>query len=560
MTDLLPPRLRNAVQMFGVILFLLFLLSACSHSTPPRLNQPASNAAATVASSQVSDRTVKTEAGLLEGVISRNVLSFKGIPFAAPPIGSLRWRAPQPAVPWTGVRKATEFGHECMQQTETTAGHSADSVPSEDCLVLNVWLPAGLEPGEQLPVMVWIHGGAYVNGGTSTPLYDGSAFARQRLVFVSLNYRLGRFGFFAHPALLAAHEGPVGNFSFMDQIVALQWVKRNIAAFGGNPDQITLFGQSAGGDAVMHLLTSPQAKDLFNRAIVMSGGGRSPLLGGNDLTKGTSQSPSAEQIGLNFARQAGVTGTGPDALSALRALPAATVLGTLDIPELANSTSAFPTYVNGSIVDGEIVQGSPEAMLRKGQAAHVPMIVGTTCQDLPVKFPRSKAHPLSFFGSNATKARAAYSADGAFTADEIYAAIGGDMTMQEPARFVAKQMTRAGMRIWLYRFCYVAESLRKKVRGASHGSELPFVFDTLVFLYGEAVTSNDRAAARALNMYFANFAKSGDPNGTDMPTWPAFDPARTELMLFTLDNGPVMVPDPLKPRLELIERVADGNR
>lgn len=548
------------MQMFGAILFLLFLLSACSHTTPPRRNQPASNAAATGASSQVSGRTVKTEAGLLEGVISRNVLSFKGIPFAAPPIGPLRWRAPQPAVPWTGVRKATAFGHECMQRTETIVAQSADLVPSEDCLVLNVWLPAGLELGEQLPVIVWIHGGAYVNGGASTPLYDGSAFARRRLVFVSLNYRLGRFGFFAHPALRAAHEGPVGNFSFMDQIAALRWVKRNIAAFGGNSDQITLVGQSAGGDAVMHLLTSPQAKDLFNRAIVMSGGGRSSLLGGNDLTNGTSQLPSAEQIGLNFARQAGITGTGPDALIALRALPAATVLGTLDLSELANSTSAFPTYVNGSIVDGEIVQGSPEDMLRKRQAAHVPIIVGTTCQDLPVYFPPSKVHPLTFFGSTATKARAAYNAGGIRTTDEIYAAIGGDMTMQEPARFVAKEMTRAGLRVWLYRFCYVADSLRKKVRGASHGSELPFVFDTLMFRYGDAVTSHDRAAARALNTYFANFAKLGDPNGAGMPTWPPFDPARSELMLFTSDNGPVMVPDPLRARLDLIERVADGNR
>ena len=202
---------------------------------------------------------VRVDGGQVRGAIAGDVLAFKGIPYAAPPVGSLRWRAPQPVAPWAGVRDASTFCSDCMQQP---FGISAPigTTPSEDCLVVNLWRPAALPAGSALPILVWIHGGGCINGGSSAPVYDGSAFAREGLLFVSLNYRLGRFGFFEHPALTAAAEGPIGNFGYLDQIAALTWVRKNAAAFGGDVNQVTVFGGSAGGVSVMHLLTSPAGR------------------------------------------------------------------------------------------------------------------------------------------------------------------------------------------------------------------------------------------------------------------------------------------------------------
>jgi len=503
---------------------------------------------------------VTIEGGKIEGTVSRNVLSFKGVPFAAPPTGDRRWREPQPVTPWTGVRNATTFGHDCMQLLETATAVTPDSSPSEDCLVLNVWRPADLKPGHRLPVLVWIHGGAYVNGGISTPLYNGSTFARQGLIVVSVNYRLGRFGFFAHPALIGANEGPVGNFGYMDQIAALHWIQRNIGAFGGDSSQVTLIGESAGGDSVMHLLTSPQTTGLFQRAIVMSGHGRTHMLGGLKLSGGNPQEPSADQIGVSFAQSVGITETGPHALRALRELPADKICGDIGASWLLKSSPGPLTYVKGVIVDGSIVTASPEEILRRKDAVAVPMIIGTTSQDLPVIFPPSKKDPLTYFGPNTKRARVPYHADGLLRPGDLYSAVGVDMTMHEPARFVARQITQAGMPVWLYRFGYVADSLRPKIRGAAHASELPFVFGTLLARYGEAVTKRDRTMESSVNAYFARFAKYGDPNGADLPTWPAFDPERSDLMVFTMDNGPVVIPDPLKGRLDLVEHAATAWR
>ncbi len=546
----LSERLFAAAHLAGPLLLLL-ACGACvrtpPHNTTPSLGEPSSQSDATV---------VAIEGGIIEGTTSRKVLAFKGVPFAAPPTGDRRWRAPQPVTPWAGVRNATTFGHDCMQSVETNAAMTAASSPAEDCLVLNVWRPADIKAGERLPVLVWIHGGAYVSGGTSTPLYDGSALARHGLIVVSANYRLGRFGFFAHPALIAAHEGPVGNFAYMDQIAALRWVQRNIAAFAGDPTQVTLAGESAGGDAVMHLLTSPQTKGLFHRAIVMSGHGRAHVLGGFKLSGGTPQDPSADQIGAAFAKSMGITDTGPRALTALRDLPAEKVCGGINLSWLAKPAPGPLTYAKGPIVDGALVMTAPEAILRRQEAVTVPLMIGTTSQDLAMMFPPSKIDPLSYFGPNAKRARAAYHAAGTQLPSDLYAAMGADMTMHEPSRFVATQMTHAGMPVWLYRFGYVAESLRSRIRGAVHASELPFIFGTLMARYGEAVTERDRETERFMNAYFANFAKHGNPNGANLPTWPPFDPERSDLMVFSMDNGPVVIPDPWKDRLDLVEQTA----
>jgi para-nitrobenzyl esterase len=215
---------------------------------------------------------VRVEGGLVEGAVAGDVLSFKGIPYATPPVGALRWRAPQPVAAWKGARKADAFASDCMQVPFPSDAAPLGTPPAEDCLYLNVWRPA--TDAKRRPVLVWLHGGGFVNGGSSPAVYDGSAFARRGLVFVSLNYRLGRFGFFAHPALTAAHEGPLGNYGLLDQIAALRWVQRNIARFGGDPARVTLIGESAGGVSVLDLMASPMAKGLFRQTVVMSGGGR----------------------------------------------------------------------------------------------------------------------------------------------------------------------------------------------------------------------------------------------------------------------------------------------
>ena len=214
---------------------------------------------------------VKVESGMLRGVSDVGVVSYKGVPYAAPPTGNLRWKAPQPAAHWSGVRTANQFGHDCMQLPFPSDAAPLGTKPDEDCLVMNVWAPAA-RTSSKLPVMVWIYGGGYVNGGSSPAVYDGSQFAKQGVVFVSFNYRLGRFGFFAHPALTAeAGSAPLGNYAFLDQIAALKWVQNNIAAFGGDPNKVTLFGESAGGGSVLTMMTSPLSRGLFQQAIIESG-------------------------------------------------------------------------------------------------------------------------------------------------------------------------------------------------------------------------------------------------------------------------------------------------
>lgn len=221
-------------------------------------------------------QSVKTDAGVVRGATTEAVSAFKGIPYAAPPVGNQRWRAPQPVEPWAGERDASFYAADCAQAPFPPDSTPVRTMPSEDCLYLNVWKPASAKAGARLPVMVWIHGGGFVNGGSSPAIYSGEKFARDGVLLVSLNYRLGRFGFFAHPGLL--DEGFGGNFGFLDQVAALKWVRSNIAAFGGNPENVTIFGESAGGMSIHMLLQAPDARGLFHRAVIQSGAGRDRVL------------------------------------------------------------------------------------------------------------------------------------------------------------------------------------------------------------------------------------------------------------------------------------------
>jgi para-nitrobenzyl esterase len=490
---------------------------------------------------------VKVDGGIVGGAVADGVVSWKGVPYAAPPVGERRWRAPQPVEPWTGVRAATRYANDCMQKPFPSDAAPLGTPPAEDCLYLNVWAPA--EPAAPgLPVMLWIHGGGFVNGGSSPAVYDGSAFARRGVVLVSLNYRLGRFGFFAHPALTGEQAGaPLGNYGYLDQIAALEWVKRNVAAFGGDPGNVTIFGESAGGGSVHTLMTTPLARGLFHKAIVQSGGGRA---GGIMTPRSLAE---AEAVGLAFGKLVGVPGEDAAALAALRRVPADDVVRGLDMMSMGAQRDTYA----GPMVDGRIVAEEPEAAFRAGRQAPVPYLVGANDREfgfMPLPPPEVEGM-LARFGSARAAVVAAYDPGRTGDMGEVGIGIVSDGAMVEPARLMARLASAAGPPTWQYRFSYVATSIRKDVKGALHATEIPFVFQTVRAKYGDATTAEDERIADAANAYWTAFAKTGDPNGEGRPTWPPYAPESDVILDFALD-GPVAKPDPWRSRLDLIERVA----
>ena len=372
-------------------------------------------ACGTAARPEAPDPTLlRTDSGEVRGLQAGGV-SFKGIPYAAPPVGPLRWRAPQPVKVWQGVLDATQFGPSCMQ---------VDDVPkSEDCLTLNVWRPA-VSAGP-LPVMVWIYGGALVHGGTS--IYPADALAKQGVVVVSMNYRMGRLGFFAHPALEAeAQDEPHGNYGYMDQRAALEWVQRNIAAFGGDPKEVTIFGESAGGGSVLVHLTSPLSRGLFHRAMLQSPGiptARAKVLPLTELA-------DAEKMAVDYARAVGIASDGAAALEALRALPAAKLVEGASAREeiAAMSAGTYILGVAGAIKDGQFVVEAPEASLAAGRQAMVPVVVGANDRDLGIGTANSKDELFAIFGSYADEARKLYDPQGYQTLDELKQQVLADKT------------------------------------------------------------------------------------------------------------------------------------
>lgn len=492
---------------------------------------------------------VSIHTGRIQGSTEAGVTSFKGIPFAAPPVGKLRWRPPQPAAKWSGVRQATQYGHDCMQLPFPSDAAPLGTAPSEDCLVANVWIPE--HHSGKLPVMVWIYGGGWVNGGSSPEVYDGSQFARKGIAFVSFNYRLGRFGFFGFPALTKeSKDGLLANYGYMDIISALRWVQQNIASFGGDPHDVTVFGESAGGFAVHMLMTSPMTDGLFQRAMVESGGGR-VMMNSTGLREGMNGRPSAEQIGVAFAKSKGISGDDAAALKTLRALPAEAVV---DGMNMASMQAAAPTYP-GPMIDGKIVVGQMQTLYTEGKYHHVPLVVGTNSMDIGFTSAKNKEELFASFGKDAKAAEEAYDAADAKNFFLLGMKVGADAFMIEPARFVAQTLSSQGDSVWEYRFGYVATSMRDKWPGAPHATEIPFVFDTVKAKYGAALTPEDEKIAQETNTYWANFAKSGNPNGEGLPDWPNYH-SNTDMLLYLSEKGPVAESDPLKTRLDLTENLA----
>jgi para-nitrobenzyl esterase len=447
---------------------------------------------------------VSVDTGVLVGSVGDGVAAFKGVPFAKPPVGPLRWAPPQQAAAWFGDRTALAYGPACPQTMKADGAPNeggASGPTSEDCLSLNVFAPAH---AHNAPVMVWIYGGGNVVGMNSVTAYDGSAFARDGVILVSVNYRLGALGFFAHPALTkaAAPGEPLGNYALMDQIAALQWVQRNISAFGGDPGRVTVFGESAGGIDTLSLMSIPPARGLFAQAIVESGGGW------------------GEPTPLAKAEAAGVKATLPAEATAdqLRALP---------VDQLVAVRGSF-----GPIVDGRLMPESPTQAFARGHAVDVPLIIGSNSFEASL-LASFHAPPALYLATQPASLRAAY-ADEPPDQAKAYALF-TDGIMGGPARWIAAKES-GGAPAWLYYFSFRRAAYKDLYPGAPHATEIPFVFDSWdkidLRLSKGAETPEDRALTKIVHACWVAFAKTGAPSCPTPQPWPAYTPGRDQLMEF----------------------------
>ena len=499
-----------------------------------------------------------TDKGVVEGTASKDHPTthiFKGIPYAAPPVGALRWKAPQPAASWTGVRKAVEFGPRCMQGHIYNDMIFRDPGPSEDCLSLNVWTPAefqgkrrmlidGGSLEQPLPVMVWIYGGGYSAGATSEPRQDGENLARKGVVVVSMNYRLGVFGFFVHPELAKeSGHGSSGNYGLMDQVAALQWVQKNIAAFGGDPNNVTIFGESAGSFSVSAQMASPLAQGLFQRAIGESGAFFSTTLGLKPLAK-------AEEDDAKFAEAVGAP-----TLEALRAKPADELL-TAALKPGGDGVRFAPD------IDGWFFPETAYATYAAGKQSHVPLLAGWNADEGSARaiFKGDPATAANF----AKRAKELYG-DKADAFLKLYPAANDEQAERSAQDLAGDQFIAFSTWKWLEMQAATGKSPEYRyefddappapaggvARGAYHSAEIEFVFGVLASK-DLPWRPEDFKLSDLMSTYWSNFAKTGDPNGPGLPKWPLYG-AADGYQVMHLSATPGAAPDLHRGRYEFLD-------
>ena len=460
---------------------------------------------------------IKTDAGQVSGAINADgdVYAFKGIPFAAPPVGDLRWKEPQPVKPWAGVRTCESFGSSPMQAEPVPYSMWSEEflIPkksiSEDCLYLNVWTGAK-SAGEKRPVIVWIHGGGFLSGGSAVPIYDGEAMAKKGIVFVSINYRVGVFGFFAHPELTKeSGRNASGNYAILDQLAALGWVKRNIAAFGGDPGNVTIAGQSAGSYSVNILEASPLSKNLFQKAI-----GESGAMFSNPFAT----LAKAEEAGEAFGKSLNAP-----SLAALRKVSAEDLMKN-------------PYAVWGAIVDGYVLPGTIASIFTAGKENKVPLLTGWNEEEF--KFFGEVKNAADFkkemndkYGPDAQTALKYYPATNDSLAMVSQYRMSSDQVFGTQNFTWANRQSDQGGKVYVYRFTHKVPGTGEYAQyGAFHGGEIPYAYNNLKFL-NRPWQPADHKLAETMSSYWVHFAATGNPNGKGLPEWKPYNSRTNEIMI-----------------------------
>jgi para-nitrobenzyl esterase len=465
---------------------------------------------------------ITVEGGIITGTVSPkgDIQIFKGIPFAAPPTGDLRWKAPQPVIHWTGEKKCVAFSASPMQNIPSPFGPWSEAwlIPKspigEDCLYLNVWTGAKSSK-ERKPVIVWIYGGGFTSGGAAVPLYDGEAMAKKGIVFVSINYRVGVFGFLAHPDLTKESASQSsGNYTLLDQIAALKWVQQNISAFGGDPDNVTIAGQSAGSMSVNCLVASPLCKGLFRRAIAESGASfvSSPI-------RKTITLQQAEANGLQLAQSCNAK-----SIADLRKISAEELLK--------------KQYSSGPIIDGYVLPQSIAEIFKAGKQNDVALLTGWN-EDDGVVFGKLKSaadfkkDAIEKYGANSGKFLKYYPANTDNQAAVSQAALSRDVIFGvQNYTWANLQSDNSKNKVWLYRFTRKLPATGEYVKyGAFHSGELPYAYNNLELVRRCPWISVDYTLEKYMSFYWVNFAATGNPNGHGLPVWPAYNTKEFKTML-----------------------------
>jgi para-nitrobenzyl esterase len=520
-------------NMKALIIF-IFVLQAFIHSNATELHE--------------SLQVVQLPKGKVKGKVEDNIAFFGGIPYTKAPVGELRWRAPVAVEPWDNIHDATKFGAVCLQPEHNKQFIKYVKNQSEDCLTLNVWTPYGVNKKAvpNMPVMVWIHGGAFVIGSGSFPIYNGTEFAKNGIVLVTINYRLGNLGFFGHPAITTGDNGErTGNFGLLDQIAALKWVQNNISAFGGDKNNVTIFGESAGAVSVNYLMTLPETKGLFHRAIAQSGGG---LQIPTDKSISRRRKPSEEERTKDLSGYWKIEGH--QIADKLRNLPAKTML----------KSNKKIGIGGGPYTDGNFISMTTAKAFSKGLQHDVPYLAGSNSFEgsLMNKIMNDRNPELIFwtFGDKRKAAKKLYTKNGISAYDASFEFF-GDTLFTSGAQFLVGKMEAKKSKGWLYYFSYITHHKRDKAKGVPHGGEIIYVFDTLEKWSDKElsrITDKDNNVSKTIQSYWINFAKKGNPNSTNLADWPEYNKASPITLEFSMDGKVNTIKNFKSEKLEFVTK------